>query len=129
MKWTWSRVMKITPVQAPHRLLGLGYLGLEFENGLRDLLKPPERGFELSELGGGGPVERRRFRRQPDIDGLALDLVGEFKIGAVALVGIGATGAIGLATLGHSLQHGSLAEVLQLIQAAFELLKTLGMFG
>jgi len=36
----------------------LGDFGLEFEYGLRDLLRPLERSFELAELGGGGPVER-----------------------------------------------------------------------
>jgi hypothetical protein len=47
----------------------------------------------------------------------------------MALGGIGATGAIGFATFGHPLQYGSLAEVLQLIQAALEFLETLGVFG
>jgi hypothetical protein len=45
------------------------------------------------------------------------------------LFGIGATGAIGFAAFGHPLQYGSLAEVLQLIQAAFELVEALGVFG
>jgi len=45
------------------------------------------------------------------------------------LVGIGAAGAIGFAAFGHPLQNGSLAEVLQLIQAAFEFLEALGVFG
>jgi hypothetical protein len=44
-------------------------------------------------------------------------------------VGIGAAGAIGFAAFGHPLQYGSLAEVLQLIQAAFEFLETPGVFG
>ena len=47
----------------------------------------------------------------------------------MALVGIGASGAIGFAAFGHPLQYGSLAEVLQLIQAAFEFLEALGVFG
>jgi hypothetical protein len=60
---------------------------------------------------------------------VAFDLVGEFEIGAMPLVGIGATGAIGFAAFGHPLQYGSLAEVLQLIQVVFEFLETLGVFG
>jgi hypothetical protein len=45
------------------------------------------------------------------------------------LVGIGAAGAIGFAAFGHPLQYGSLAEVLQLIQAALEFLETLCVLG
>jgi hypothetical protein len=59
---TWSRVMRITPVQVPQQLLGLGGFCLQLEHGLRDLLQALERGFEFAELRGGGLVERRRFR-------------------------------------------------------------------
>ena len=107
----------------------MGDFGLKLEYGLRDLLKPAERGFQLAKLRGGGPVERCCFRCQTHIHGLPLDFVGEFVIRAMALFGIGAAGTIGFAALGHPLQYGSLAEVLQLIQAAFEFLEALGVFG
>jgi hypothetical protein len=87
---------------------------------LESLSRRLSRVFKLAILLRRGFIQRSRFRREFDIDRFAVGLVGKFEVRAMALGGVGGTGAPGFAALHHSLQNRTFAEILDLLQTPSE---------
>src|ERR1035437_1679376 len=85
-------------------------------SGSRQTLHPGQSGLEFAVLFGGGLIERRGLGAELDVDGLSLELVGPFEIGAMTARSIPLASAVGMAALHHALQDGPLQEVLQLVE-------------
>jgi hypothetical protein len=65
---------------------------------------------------GGRLIKWSRLAAELDIDGFAFHFVGPFEVRAMALSGVGAASAVGLATLHHPLRHRSLEEIVQFLE-------------
>ena len=66
----------------------MGQFGLVPQDGLRKLFEAVEQSLQVSILPGSSLIKGSRFRRELHIDGFPVDLIGEFEVGPVPLVGI-----------------------------------------
>lgn len=95
------------------------------ERNSRLSLESCEERFQFAMLLGGNSIQRCHFRVEFEIDGFVLNFVGALVVGPVAVGGVPMTGALWIATLHHSFEHGPLAKVVELHELLFEGFETL----
>src|ERR1700722_2916828 len=88
-------------------------------------LQSCEQRFQLAMVLGGCSIQRRHLRVELKIDSLVVNFVGALEVRSVAACGVPVTGALRVATLHHSLEHGSFTEVIELHDLLFEGLEAL----
>src|ERR1700722_388080 len=91
-------------------------------------LQSREKRFQLAMLLGGCSIQRDHFRVELEVDSLVVNLIGALEVGSVTAGGGPMTGALLIAALHHSFEHGSFTEVGELhdlLLEGFEALRIL----
>ena len=68
----------------------------------------------------GCSIQRCHFRVEFEVNRLVVHFVGALEVGPVAASGIAVTGALLVAALHHSFEHGSFTEIVELHDLLFE---------
>ena len=69
---------------------------------------------------GGCSIQGRHFRVKLEVDSLVVNFVGALEVGSVSAGGVPVTGALRIAALHHSFEHGSFTEVVEMQDTLFE---------